>query len=261
MMNPTSTDIRDWLCSKDMLLLQQIRNKVPREVSNCPIAWMMLRRVKTQMIVDQRSDQEVIEQVSSLQPPAKKSKIKKGAVSTVSANKKWSRKDEHGEALIGYIKDYKTLCDFKSIDFEADLKELYSAVCSSMAHRFPSEFGPDKVTEPSTCVKDWHVFWRVWVVQGNQQNYAGKDKISRAYERIKSKIKGIRQDYRTAISKGTRSGSRKIKKEHFDTLCDIWSRSPTTVMLPEGVDGDSLTVTSDNEETNKRERKGWSCCN
>ena len=70
---------------------------------------MMLRRVKTQMIVDQRSDQEVIEQVSSLQPPAKKSKIKKGAVSTVSANKKWSWKDEHVEALIGYIKDYNRL--------------------------------------------------------------------------------------------------------------------------------------------------------
>ena len=50
----------------------------------------------------------------------------------------------------GYIKDYKTLCDFKGIDFEADLKE----VRSSMARRFPSEFGPDKVTEPSTCVKD-----------------------------------------------------------------------------------------------------------
>ena len=63
--------------------------------------------------VDQRSDQEVIEEVSSLQPPAKKSKIKERAVSTVSANKKWSRKDEHVEALIGYIKDYKTLCDFK----------------------------------------------------------------------------------------------------------------------------------------------------
>ena len=75
-------------------------------------------------------------------------------------------------------------------------------------------------------------------------------------ERIKSKIKGIRQDYRTAISKGTRSGSRKIKKEHFDTLCDIWSSSSATVMLAEGVDGDSLTVTSDNEETNQRQRKG-----
>ena len=106
------------------------------------------------MIVDQRSDQEVIEQVSSLQPPAKTKQDQKGAVSTVSANKKWSWKDEHVEALIGYIKDYKTLCDFKSIAFEADLKELYSAVCSSMARRFPSEFGPDKVTEPSTCVKD-----------------------------------------------------------------------------------------------------------
>ena len=40
---------------------------------------MMLRRVKTQMIVDQRSDQEVIEQVSSLQPPAKKKQDQKSS--------------------------------------------------------------------------------------------------------------------------------------------------------------------------------------
>ena len=62
----------------------------------------------------------------------------------------------------------------------------------------------------------------------------------------------IRQDYRTAVNKGTRSGSAKIVKEHFDTLCDIWGGSSATVMLAEGVDGDSLTVTSDNEETNQR---------
>ena len=41
-------------------------------------------------------------------------------------------------------------------------------------------------------------------------------------------------------------------KEHFDTLCDIWGGSSATVMLAEGVDGDSLTVTSNNEETNQR---------
>ena len=40
--------------------------------------------------------------------------------------------------------------------------------------------------------------------------------------------------------------------EHFHNLCDIWGGSSATVMLAEGVDGDSLTVTSDNEETNQR---------
>ena len=84
------------------------------------------------------------------QPPAKKRRKEPA----VSANKKWSWKDEHVEALIGYMKDYKTLCDFNGIDFETDLKEMYSAVHRSMARRSPSEFGPEKVTEPSICVKD-----------------------------------------------------------------------------------------------------------
>ena len=75
--------------------------------------------------------------------------------------------------------------------------------------------------------------------------------ISKAYDRIKSKVKGIRQDYRTAVNKGTRSGSGKIVKEHFDILCEILGGSPATTMLAEGVDGDSLAVTCDNEETDR----------
>ena len=59
---------------------------MPWKASNRSIARMMLRRNPDEF-VDQRSDQEVIEGVSSLQPPAKKSKIKERAVSTVSANK------------------------------------------------------------------------------------------------------------------------------------------------------------------------------
>ena len=50
--------------------------------------------------VDQRN-QGVIEEVSSLQPPAKKSKIKERAVSTVSANKNGAGKTnmlKHSEA-------------------------------------------------------------------------------------------------------------------------------------------------------------------
>ena len=43
-------------------------------------------------------------------------------------------------------------------------------------------------------------------------------------------------------------------KEHFDILCEIWDGSPATTILAEGVDGDSLTVTSDNVENEEIDR-------
>ena len=181
------------------------------------------------------------------QPPAKKRRKEPA----VSANKKWSWRDEHVEALIGYMNDYKSLCDFNGVDFEADLKEMYSAVHRSMACRFPSEFGPEKVTEPSICVKDmsseeYDLY--------KKTSEGEKVQIAKAYDRIKSKVKGIRQDYRTAVNKGTRSGCGKIVKEHFDILCEIWGGSPATTMLAEGVDGDSLSVTSENVENEEIDR-------
>ena len=63
--------------------------------------------------------------------------------------KKWNWKDEYVEALIGYIKEYKTVCNFNGVDFRADLKELYTEVHCCLASRFPEDCGPDKVTEPS----------------------------------------------------------------------------------------------------------------
>ena len=81
-----------------------------------------------------------------------------------------------------------------------------------------------------------------------------KVQITKAYDRIKSKVKGIRQNYRTAVNKGTRSGSGKIVKKHFDILCEIWGGSPATAMLAESVDGDSLTVTSDSVENEETDR-------
>lgn len=69
----------------------------------------------------------------------KKSK-KVPAVYKVSANKKCNWKDEHVEALICYIKDYRTLCDFNGIEFEVPWVKL-----------FLGEFSPDMVTELPTC--------------------------------------------------------------------------------------------------------------
>ena len=75
------------------------------------------------------------------QLPAKRRR-KEPAVSA----KKWGKTDEQVEALQYLV--------WLGIDFEANLKEMYSVVHRSMACKFPSEFGPEQVTEPSIWVKD-----------------------------------------------------------------------------------------------------------
>lgn len=151
--------------------------------------------------------------------------------------KKWTRKDEFVASLIAYIKEYKAVCDFNGVDFEADLKDLYTELHRCLASRFPEDFGPDKVSEPSTAVKDMSCEEYDLYKKTTAEE---KIKIAKVYDRIKAKVKSIRQDYRTAVNKGTRSGSGKLVKEHFDILREIWGGSPATTMLAEGVDGDSL---------------------
>ena len=52
------------------------------------------------------------------------------------------------------------------------------------------------------------------------------------YNRIKSKIKELRSGYKTAIDKGTRSGSGRLVQEHFGKLREIWSGSPSVGAIP-----------------------------
>ena len=71
-----------------------------------------------------------------------------------------------------------------------------------------------------------------------------KDKgmIRVGYNRIKEKLKSIRQDYSKAVVAGTRSGSGKIVIQYFDDLVLIWGGSPATEPLPCGVDSARLSA-------------------
>ncbi|KAL9983386.1 hypothetical protein ACROYT_G005549 [Oculina patagonica] len=85
-------------------------------------------------------------QQAEVEQPEGRPKTLKRKKSEVEKPKKWSWKEEYVEALIKEIKDYKTVCDFNAVDFEADLKELYTEVHRRLALRFPVEFGPDKIS-------------------------------------------------------------------------------------------------------------------
>ena len=109
---------------------------------------------------------------------------------------------------------------------------MYTEIRKCLAEDYPEKFGPKNTTGPSMPVKDM-----------NSQEYQAYKKIldkeqeliKKGYDRVKEKIRNVRQDFRAAVSKDTRSGSGKIVQENYELLCDIWGGSPATNSLPFGV--------------------------
>ncbi|KAK3736563.1 hypothetical protein QZH41_003138 [Actinostola sp. cb2023] len=143
-----------------------------------------------------------------------------------------------------FIQEYKSSCDFKGLDFETDLQTLYTEVREVMATLY-EDFGPKTPSKPEKSIVEMDkAEYEVYKAKNDEE----KSAIKRGYDRVKEKIKNIRQDYRNAVNIGSRSGSGKIVKENYDLLTQIWGGSPATTTLPFGVDGDVLDSSFD--ETN-----------
>ena len=52
----------------------------------------------------------------------------------------------------------------------------------------------------------------------------------------------MRQDFRAAVNKGTRSDSGRIVPDNFELLTEIWGGLPATTSLSFGIDGDTVTI-------------------
>ena len=74
--------------------------------------------------------------------------------------------------------------------------------------------------------------------------------IKKGYDRVKEKIRNVRQDFRAAVNKGTRSRSGQIVQENYDLLTEIWGGSPATTSLPFGIDGETVEDGDDTSEMN-----------
>lgn len=55
------------------------------------------------------------------------------------------------------------------------------------------------------------------------------------YERIKEKVKAIRQAYRKAVTEGRRSGGGKLVYDNWDKLKTLWGRSPAVTTLTNSI--------------------------
>ena len=99
--------------------------------------------------------------------------------------------------------------------------KFYASVRITLGKGFPDHFGIEIETNPVKPLKDM-----------SKQEYDDykdnlvkeRDMIRKGKERVREKIKGIRQDFSKAVVKGSRSGSGKIVYEHWDTLISIWGR-------------------------------------
>ena len=159
--------------------------------------------------------------------------------------KKWKWTEEMITALLTALKEHKSLKEFECIDFEADLVVLYNDMRVAMAKKFTLDFG---VVEHSTSenfesIKD--------MTSEDYKRFQAKiesEKVDmkKGYERVKEKIRSLRQDYRTAVNEGTRSGSGRIVRDHWNELTSIWGGCPGTKPLEYG-----KTTTDNNENSNK----------
>ena len=96
---------------------------------------------------------------------------------------------------------------------------VYTEVRRCMGIDFPDDFGPESVSEPTTELTDMESDeYKLHRKKLDKQN----SKIRIGYQRIKEKVKNLRQDYRNAVNKGTRSGSGKVVQDNFELLTEIW---------------------------------------
>lgn len=112
---------------------------------------------------------------------------------------------------------------------------MYTEVCWCLAVDSSHDFGPESCHDPGKELKDMD--------SEEYESYRKrleeeKQKIKLGYQRIKEKVKNVRQDYRSAVKKGTRSGSGKVVQDNYDLLSDIWGGSPSTTSMPFSIDGE-----------------------
>ena len=113
-----------------------------------------------------------------------------------------------------------------------------------MAIDNPEDFGPEVLNSPGAEVKDMDTAEYNALRKTMDEE---KARVRKGYERISEKIKSLRQDYRAAVNRGTRSGSTsgKLVQDNFDLLTEIWGGSPATTSLPFGIDGDTIGEETD----------------
>ena len=161
---------------------------------------------------------------------------------TTKKQKRWRWSSEKVDNLLKCLCQLKSIYELKGVDIQSDLPKLYSEVREKMASLYESnDFGP---VQARTINQDSSTGERAKRKITYQEDIKA---IKVGYDRIKQKIKDIRQDYRKAVTEGRRSGSGQLVCDNWDVLKELWGGSPATHSLKNAID------TLDGEERNEEE--------
>ena len=135
---------------------------------------------------------------------------------------RWKWTEEKLDALVSCLYDDKIQKDFDGKDMESDLIQLYEDIRKMMARMFPGEeFGPEATTIiPSEISESERALLQRDIVIENKEIKVG-------YNRIKYRVKQLRQNFKKAVVDGTRSGSGRLIIENWDHLVSIWGGCPS----------------------------------
>lgn len=81
-----------------------------------------------------------------------------------------------------------------------------------LAVDFIEEFGPEAVTEP---VKPLNEMNETEYETFKKKRHDEKSCIKKGHDRVKEKIRNVREDFRAAVNKGTRIGNGRIVQDNF----------------------------------------------
>ncbi|KAL9952960.1 hypothetical protein ACROYT_G040293 [Oculina patagonica] len=179
----------------------------------------------------------------------KAGKRKSRAAAKKPGSSRWKWSNEMVDKLIECVYEYKVKKDFECKDMESDLIQFYSDIRLMMSKLYPpDDFGPpESVSLPETGVgMDVDEFR---ALKARHETDAKQIKVG--YDRVKEKIKVVRQKYRTSVNENTRSGSGRIITTNWDTLTKIWGGSPAVSKIPNAIT--SATVETDHEDAESDE--------
>ena len=222
-----------------MLLLHEFRRgKLFRKIAN------ESERVGQSEIQSIQPEQTLPTNSTFCEPTAepntkKKKPFTKGSKSTGQPKTRFKWQPELLEGLVDCRNDEKTNAEFKGLDFEADLVTLYGNIRMTMAEKFVGKgFGVANVKGIAEGLETKELAIEKLRYQKEQKE------VRTGYDRVKSKCKEIRQDYRAALATGKRSGSSQFVYDNWEKLQLIWGGCPASTAIENSLS----SLSSDNTD-------------